>query len=904
MMGPQGYDVFLSYPTRMHRDVRALADQLRGQGLEVFLDRWNLVPGQPWTEALERALSQCQSVAVCLGPGDLGPWQQREKNFALNRQSKEPGFPVIPVLFPGADPALGFLAQNTWVDFRAGLDDAVALEILCRAVRRQPPGEDLLERIRETFAAINPYKGLAYFREEDAAFFFGRDQAIATLQAKLRDLNFIAVVGASGSGKSSLVRAGLIPQLRQDTQAPWEVLTLVPGDRPFYNLAAGLMPLLEPELGENALLIEIGSQAEALLKGTVQIRDVIERILTKQRGSKRFLLVVDQWEELYTLVQDIPEQKDDRGQVRQEKVESAEIARRFIDQLLAATQAGSLTVVATLRGDFVGKAIAHRPLADRLQDAQVMLGPMSEAELRQAIEKPAEKLQVRFEPGLVDRLLEDVGREPGHLPLLEFVLQRLWTDPERKGKDLRNAAYNAMGKLQGALTQSADAIYDRLKPAEQAQAKRLFLQLVKPGEDAADTRRRARLDELGPQAQNLVAALTQARLLVTDRGSGGETVEVSHEALIRHWGQFGDWLKADRGFLLWRESLKALMDEGGLLRDAHLAKARGYYQERRDDLNSKELRYIETSIAADDAYRRRVRRLFAAAFAVVLAACGWLWVKLDAEWAKRRPIYREDDYVLIPTGSFQMGSAEKQEGDESLDVERPRHYVTLKAFKLSRYELTFEEYDRFAYATGRRPPSDSGFGAGLSPDQQRQQPVINVTWDEAVAYADWLSQQTGKHFRLPSEAEWEYAARAGTETRRYWGDDAEHTEACRYANVLDRPHFDEIKTRGYNVSDPLDCDDPFPFTAPVGQFLPNAWGLHDMLGNVWEWTADCWHGDYQGAPSDRSASQDGKTCDSNQRVVRGGSWINAAAYLRSAARYWYTPDFRFDFLGVRLVQDL
>ncbi|NJD06579.1 MAG: formylglycine-generating enzyme family protein, partial [Methylococcaceae bacterium] len=624
----------------------------------------------------------------------------------------------------------------------------------------------------------------------------------------------------------------------------------------------------------------------------------------KQPGTERFLLVVDQWEELYTLVQDIPERRDAKGELIAEAIPAAEVARRFVDQLLAATASGALTVVLTLRGDFVGKAIAHRPLADRLQDAQVMLGPMSEVELREAIEKPAERLDTRFEPGLVDRLLEDVGREPGHLPLLEFVLQRLWSDADRHGGPLRNRAYDVMGKLQGALTRTADDIYQALKPVEQEQARRLFLQLVKPGEEAADTRRRARLDELGEEVRALVGTLTKARLLVTDRPGEAETVEVSHEALIRHWGLFGDWLKADRGFLLWRESLKALMEEGGLLRDAPLAKARGYYQERRADLNDRERRFIEASIAADEAKRRRLRRLSAAAFALVVALCGWLYVKLDAEWEKRRPIYREEDYVLIPAGSFQMGAGEKQEGDESLDSERPQHAVTIKAFRLSKYEVTFEEYDRFAYATGRRPPSDQGYGAGMSDQDQRHLPVINVTWDEAMAYADWLSEQTGKHFRLPSEAEWEYAARAGTATRRYWGDDAGHSEACHYANGLGRSHFGELKSRGYQVSEPLDCDEAFLHTAPVGRFRPNASGHHDMLGNVWEWVADCWHDDYWGAPADGSAWQDDKACESGKRVGRGGSWDGRASGLRSAARLRGASGVRNGNLGFRLVQDL
>ncbi len=202
----------------------------------------------------------------------------------------------------------------------------------------------------------------------------------------------------------------MIPHLRRDTHAPWEIATIVPNDRPLYNLAAALTPLLEPDLSETDRLIEVNKQADAFANGTLHLRDVIERILTKQPGTARCMLIVDQWEELYTLTRDDKER------------------RCFIDNVLEATAAKSLSVVLTLRGDFVGHALAYRPLSDRLQDAQVNLGPMHRAELQLAIEQPALNVEARFESGLVPRILDDVGEEPGNLPLLAFVLQQLWDD--------------------------------------------------------------------------------------------------------------------------------------------------------------------------------------------------------------------------------------------------------------------------------------------------------------------------------------------------------------------------------------------------------------------------------------------------------------------------------------------
>ena len=179
---PTSFDVFPSYHWRDHAQVEALARQLREQNLTVFLDRWYLTPGQSWLRALEATLTNCRAVAVCLGQGEMGPWQQREQYLALERQvaAERQGqqFPVIPILLPGAEPPLGFLSQHTWVDFRERVDDPVLLHTLVNAIHGRPPGPDALETVRNTLAALCPYRGLLYFREEDAPFFFGREAAI------------------------------------------------------------------------------------------------------------------------------------------------------------------------------------------------------------------------------------------------------------------------------------------------------------------------------------------------------------------------------------------------------------------------------------------------------------------------------------------------------------------------------------------------------------------------------------------------------------------------------------------------------------------------------------------------------------------------------------------------------
>ncbi len=207
------------------------------------------------------------------------------------------------------------------------------------------------------------------------------------------------------------------------------------------------------------------------------------------------------------------------------------------------------------------------------------------------------------------------------------------------------------------------------------------------------------------------------------------------------------------------------------------------------------------------------------------------------------------EMVRIPAGRFRMGDIQGG-GDRD---EKPVHRVSVSEFAMGKYEVTFAEYDKFAQATGRKKPDDKGWGRG-------NRPVINVSWNDAVAYAEWLSQQTGKEYRLPTEAEWEYAARAGTKTKYWWGN--------KIGN--NRANCDGCGSR---------WDDKQ--TVPVGSFAANPFGLYDTVGNVWEWVADPWHSNYKNAPNDGQVWKTGG--DNSSRVLRGGSWKDGQRYLRTTA---------------------
>ena len=227
------------------------------------------------------------------------------------------------------------------------------------------------------------------------------------------------------------------------------------------------------------------------------------------------------------------------------------------------------------------------------------------------------------------------------------------------------------------------------------------------------------------------------------------------------------------------------------------------------------------------------------------------------------------EMVVVPAGRFRMGCLSND--DDCFDDEKPAREVMIAVpFALSVHEVTFEDYDRFAYPN---KVDDAGWGRGT-------RPVINVSWDDVQQYVGWLSAQTGAEYRLPSEAEWEYAARAGRTTKYHWGNEV----GTNLANCLDDT-----------------CGDQWEYTAPVGSFPPNGFALYDMHGNVDEWVRDCWNDSYAGAPSDGTAWLRG---DCRQRVSRGGSFFDNARYLRAADRSRIATGRRYDNVGFRVARTL
>ncbi|MDP6591226.1 MAG: formylglycine-generating enzyme family protein [Alphaproteobacteria bacterium] len=269
------------------------------------------------------------------------------------------------------------------------------------------------------------------------------------------------------------------------------------------------------------------------------------------------------------------------------------------------------------------------------------------------------------------------------------------------------------------------------------------------------------------------------------------------------------------------------------------------------------------------------------------------------------------EMVVVPAGEFMMGSPEGEGhwyGDEG-----PAHGVSVQQpFAIGKYEVTRAQYAAFVKAIGLRSKecyvaSAEGWKLDGSNDwrspgfpQTDTDPVVCVRYKDTKAFAEWLSRETGHAYRLPSEAEWEYAARAGTTTEHYWGASAD--EACRYANVLD----ESAQEKYPDDWDIHECRDGHVHTSPVGSFSPNAFGLYDMLGNVSEWVEDCWYKNYWSAPKDASVWTVG---DCSVRVIRGGNWRDGnwdgdSSNVRSAKRGYHMLETRASFLGFRVTRTL
>jgi formylglycine-generating enzyme required for sulfatase activity/class 3 adenylate cyclase len=780
-----------------------------------------------------------------------------------------------------------------------------------------------------------PYRGLRPLEAEDAGIFFGRDAPVIAALDRLRDLReavpprLLVILGASGAGKSSFLRAGLIPRLRRDDRC-YLPLPIIRPERAVISGETGLLRALEGALKEARITMPRADLRAVIQGGATKLKPLLQALADKatptaldtgiKAKSPALILSIDQGEELFL-------------------VEAQDEAQPFLALLrdLLNEDMPAIIAIFTIRSD----NYEHLQLVKELEGVRqelLSLPPLPKGSYAEIVKGPARRLEgtaraLKIENGLVDALLADVevGGAKDVLPLLAFTLERLYGE-YHAGGNLSLLHYNDLGRVKGSIEaaveralKAADA--DPAIPKDHLARLALLRRGLIPWlagidpDTGAPRRRIARLSEIPSEARPLIQHLVEQRLLATDvaKDTGENTIEPAHEALLRLWGVLQGWLAEDAGLLAELEGVKrASRDWAANAKNAAwLAHATDRLvaaerlSERPDlaaNLESTDREYLAACRKAEAVAKGRKRRLHELIYVLLVGTIGglvgWinqLYIKEQTNWYTTMRPYRVanfDPYVLkpaaeralkpltsfrecakacpemivIPAGEFTMGSPATEEGRHA--DEGPQHMVTIaRPFAVSKFDVRFADWDACVSVGGCPQVTDGGMGRDTKP-------VINITWDDAQQYVAWFSKMTGQSYRLLSEAEWEYAARAGSPTAYYWGDDIGKGNAnCNGCGS----EWDNQQT------------------SPVGSFAANQFGLYDMAGNVWQWVQDCYHDDYNRAPRDGSAWNSG---DCNRLAVRGGSRDFDPLVLRVASRYWYSTVFRYSGLGFRVGRTL
>ena len=781
-------------------------------------------------------------------------------------------------------------------------------------------------KLGERWRYTSPYRGLSAMEEKDSDYFFGREREIVEVLSVLaaEPARLPVLLGNSGVGKSSLAQAGVIAALRRQAwpehagAGPWPaafkesrrwcfLTPLTPGAEPIKGLVEAFLGKWLFDSG-SVHIRERNEWVELLLDDNKKtnlsdLLDATERQLGQPKPPA-FFLYIDQGEQLYV-----------GGEEHQRQ--------RFSKLLAQAVADPRLVALMSMRSDFLGALQKDDELF--AVHRKIDVPPLRKAELSRVIREPAQQLSARFESDdLVDviarRTLEDSAKDVGALPLLSYTLDDMWKEMVRRGDGvLRLSA--ATFELDRVLAERANSFLARTPTAENMLRKVLTLKLATVGEEGTPTLRRAARSEFTGEEWWLVSKLADDpnRLVVTATPEGGETyAEVAHEAIFRRWDRLRDWIAAEREFLAWRSGLEAVRrawqaapdasKSDALLMGLPLDQAQSWLGNRAEDISPVDREFILLSRKAAERRKLRARALVAGGFAVALLAAGAVKImvviitalvpivaearkyrphaKTPATLAALAPLMTFQDclegsmdcplMVVLPVGKFNMGWPPGERGAADLD-EQPQHPVSIRRFAVSRYDITFDEWQACVDAGGCKSnpePSDGGWGKG-------RRPVINVSWSDAQEYVKWLSEMTGQYYRLLSEAEWEYAARANTTTAYYWGDEI-----------------------GSNNANCKGCGSKWDnlLTAPVGSFNPNDFTLHDMAGNVLQWVEDCKHDNYVGAPDNGSPWITDENCPF--RILRGGDFGALPLVLRSAERGWDPPNRRLDRAGFRVARAL
>ncbi len=707
-----------------------------------------------------------------------------------------------------------------------------------------------------------PYCGLAAFGHDQATFFYGRQEEIEGLWRLIQHNPFVAVTGASGRGKSSLVAAGILPRAAAQSHP---ILHFVPGSRPCYALAAQLSALISPS-DQADYADRVDELEQRLLARSDGADTLLAAWLARQPHRKTVFIFVDQFEELFTLT-------TDDGQRRQFAANLAGLAQEAV------------RVIVALRLDFVDQAMALAELSQLLARHQFVLGPLSKTGLQEAITLPAEKRGARLEKGLADVILREVDHRPEALPLLQATMIQLWQ--RRVGRLLTHEAFSAIGGVGQAIEWAAEEVYNGLDEQAQRLARHLFLRLVHLNERGEYNRSRlSRMDlplaGVEPAVwDRLLWQLSgqQVRLVTVNAG----ILELTHESIIVAWPRLGRWLDENQSQLLvWGRLTQAArvwqeheQDASFLYRGAQLEQAKTLLPAA--ELNQQESRFLQASLLAQTQQQNAAQAQAAVAgtlsrFAwglrivltlLLLAATGALVYR---QWLRQQAIDLAGELAWVDAGVILMGANANQ------PEASPSWTAAVDGFYMEPYEVSNRQYRLCMRAACAEPKSVTG---DLQNEASLDLPVVGVSAAQAWRYCQWIGR------RLPLEVEWEMAAR-GVELRPWpWGD-AELDETR--ANVAFGPQGSELQ--------PID-------SLPAGK-TPS--GIHHLAGNVFEWTSTRYLSYPYDDPYALAAVWDGRAADATL-AVRGGSYQVGSILAQPTFRIEAQTDAARPDLGFRCAAD-
>lgn len=695
------------------------------------------------------------------------------------------------------------------------------------------PTSEKRNGLYDRYPGVEPFKDNAVHQQ----LFFGRLHEIDHLLHRVRAVRLLILYGKSGLGKSSLLQAGLYPRLREHAFLPIPVRLNTPQNDPVQVVLAALQATCK------ARGLEYMPQDTSGLWEFFKSTDLWmgEVLLTP-------VLVFDQFEELFTL---------QSGTFRAALgAQLGELASRGLPaRLYQRAEKGErspysdappdVKLILSLREEYLGGLEDLAPNVPAIFEQRFRLAPLGKEVARSAIIEPAKLDRAdlfktrpfRYQDSARDDMLEFLANRQGEVE--PFQLQILCRHAEQQ-----------VAKRQQE--QGGDIEVD---------------QALLGGHKAMET-----LVENFYRDALLMVSGWLPRRRARDLCEVGLLSPTGHRVSLDQ-GNIQERFKLDGAVL-------DKLADTRLVRKEYRPALEGFYYELSHDS-------VARAVNRSRRYRvpTRVKIVGTGSLLFMILIATWLWLQADkaerhaTEAQQRAEVtasvsqssveellqkggLREPEMVSIPGGKFRMGKD---------TYDQPMHDVTIQSFAMGRYEVTFEEYDQFALATSRPLPTDSGWGRG-------SRPVITVGWKDAEAYAHWLSEKSGKRYRFPTEAEWEYAARSGGRDETWAGTSNE----------------EELKNYAVYSADR---------TEPVGSKKPNGLGLYDMSGNVWEWVEDCWHEDYTRAPTNGSAwlEENGGNC--GRRVLRGGSWSYTPAFLRASSRIGATPVNRISGVGFRLAQD-